>query len=439
MSLTIQNQYYLDNYGASTTSGLSETPGSYEDSLEASDSDQASFYSEQGAPAVNTSRLEEISYRLQELDAKIDSDPTLSALRIDMSLVQDKVDDAKRPGVSAAQFDILMNAADALLTEIDAHMANQAPVHDAEDRIKSLEGAIRNFQFPADQEGTKEELERKLGQAKAKVDLEADGGDWKEINTLLGQVENQFEKAQKQIEGGRKKDLAKFDEQKKTFLAKIESSEHLRDAEKEDLKTRFESLATENREALEDGEITVDEAIKSWDKLDFEAGATEREGRLKRNLETLTTKTPSSGHNWELTKQVASLVSQAIRTGKASDWASVKARLMILQLTAPSAANDVVMALTGTLFYRFAGKNQEKFYEYLDLIPADVRHSMQDAVLADAGERNDFQGYFNESEREMDCVYGTPIECDEAISNSLLYSRDEERSRVRLGEKEAAK
>ena len=442
MSLAVNKQYYVDSYQNTRTPEIKSSQeigeAGYEDALNAYPEEALgdAFQIEEETVSDSDSLVEELSYRMEQLQASIEGDPELRSLRSELKPIEAKLREATNPGLSEARRGVLLSAIDAMMTELDAHLANQEPAEEAEGRLAKLKSEIDGFEFPSDKAGVQRELLRKLDQASAQISLKADGSDWEEIEVALGEVESDFENLKAEVESKREEDLSEFDAKKEEFLAKIEGAKHLRDSSKEDLKARFEALATENRQALEEGSLSLDEALKAWDKLDFEAGDLEREGRLKSELETLTKESPSSGHNWEKTKALSRLVSAALGSDDKGDWQRVHHYLIRIKSENDEAANDVVMAFLGTLHYRFAGQDKEKLNEFLDLIPTEIRREMQDTVMANEGERNNYQGYENAVDRETDCVYGTPSECDEALSHSLLYSADRERNRTRLAGKE---
>jgi len=447
MSQTVNNQYYTDryrsqNYGTKTAA----TQASYDSQMEQDSNPvysdtypQDSFEGpipEDGSqgPVSSSDARDAIQSHLDELEATLNSDPTLKELKPQLAQLKSQLLQVSAPFMDEQGRQALLNQIDAKLTELDATVSNAGPVEALDQRIEELNKKIQGTDIPADRASDKDALQKRIDQVRARVDLKVDSGDLQKAQDEVDSIETDLETLQSDIETKREGDLSSLEEKSNTLSQKIDESSYLRDEEKQALKSQLEAKVTELRQGLQDGTTTPDEAQAALDAIDYTAGSQARHGQLARDFDGLSAKVPSKGYAWEVTKQLASEITSAMHSG---NWDKAKKLLDKLSNDgddgySTAQGNNVVMQVMGTIYYKLAGSDSEKFNAYLDLIDVDVRKKMETAVMACKGEQYNPDGYNSAADKEAGCIYGIPADCKDALEASIQWSQDPQRGRVRL-------
>jgi hypothetical protein len=452
MSSTVTTQYYADrytsqdapqpknyapeSYGAAYETGVEQghAATSQDDSdlayLDSFESEEAELGSE---TEENLAMVAEFEFRLEEIAAAIESDPELKSLKGELSPIKLKLNEASNPQLSEPRRRALLGALDAMMTELDAAMANSEPVHEMDERVAELKKHIEAEAFPAELSGKRQELLSDLEQVQAALDLKADSEDIEAAELDFTEIEERFAELKDQVETDRQEAVEGFTEAKDGLLEKIRGSEFLRDKDQENFISQVEAKAEELLPRVESGELKLDEALKEFDEIDYAAGAKERKAELSLEFENLTRHIGTDNHSWEKTKTLAGLIAEAVASGDSKDWKRVKTYLNNTVAENDEVGNDLINGLLGALYYRIAEKDEDRFKELLDLIPADIRSEMRSTAMASVDEQNDYHGTESEAEKDSHAWFGSALDSDQALANSLRWSRDSERRRTRLG------
>ncbi|HKY62620.1 MAG TPA: hypothetical protein VJR29_04300 [bacterium] len=238
----------------------------------------------------------------------------------------------------------------ALLQEIkeelkkpESQVLPEEAIEDFEDRISDLGEQARKSDVSFDELlGSIDELKWTIADAVA----EATANHQEKAQALGASVESLLDKVGK----------SKLDSEKKSgFQSKLEGLQGDLREEGADLEEIREKLNELNQEITR--EIKVAE--------------------LSRDLETLPSKIPSEGWHKEQTMELATKLTEALRSG---EWGSVKNYLQDKRDNHKNEGNNFIPQLIGTIFMDLAGSDENKLDQFLALIPSEIRELMAQAA-----------------------------------------------------------
>lgn len=454
MTQPVKNNYYLDRYftqpapgsapgqgkayGGAETAAIDAGVYGYESSMGSEDgfeySDSFEFQ-EETDPAGSFSAVQDFQIALDSIEEAIEANPDLKVLKGDVAKIRAKLKEASNPGLTEARRNLLLGEADAMMTELNAAMSRKEPLEDLEKQIEDLKEDIQAHEFPAARLSDKNDLLRKLEQATAKLDLKADEDDFEDVQEEIAGVEGDFEALKVEVEADTEEALNGLEEKSGMLIDQIEASPYLRDEDKENFKSQIETKVEELKPQLENGTIEPEDAMKEFDRIDFAAGQKARRGELAREFENLARNMSNDNHSWEEAKELARRVAKAVKTDSPEDWSDVKNYMnyVVVGLNTEK-GNDIINGLLGAIYYRLAGKDEEKFNALLDLIPSSVRMEMERTAGYANHELQDNHGHDTEADKDAHAWFGSAADSIDALERSRSWSKDAERRRTRLSD-----
>ena len=157
-----------------------------------------------------------------------------------------------------------------------------------------------------------------------------------------------------------------------SLLDKVEKSKL--DSE---LKTGLKSKLEDLQEDLGQGDADLAEVREKLTELNKEVSREIKIEELLRSLETLPSKIPSEGWHKEQTMELATKLTEALRSG---DWGAVRTYLIDKRDHHKNEGNNFIPQLIGTIFMDLAGSDENKLDQYLALIPAEIRDLMAETA-----------------------------------------------------------
>ncbi|HEX5034437.1 MAG TPA: hypothetical protein VFW62_08165, partial [bacterium] len=229
------------------------------------------------------------------------------------------------------------------LKKPESQVLGEEAIEDFEDRISDLGEQARKSDVNFDELlGSIDELKWAISDAVA----EATADHQEKAQALGASVESLLDKVGK----------SKLDSEKKSgFQSKLEGLQGDLREEGADLEEIREKLNELNKEITR--EIKIAE--------------------LSRDLETLPSKIPSEGWHKEQTMELATKLTEALRSG---EWGSVKSYLQDKRDNHKNEGNNFIPQLIGTIFMDLAGSDENKLDQFLALIPSEIRELMAQAA-----------------------------------------------------------
>lgn len=329
------------------------------------------------------------------------------------------------------------DAADVILAEIEAAMPMRETIQELEGRIDALKKTIESFDFPSKGLSEKQELLKKLNQAKSALDLGTTETELEEVDEAILTVESDFEGIKEAYAIAREETGARLDEKKHAILAALEVS-HLSEAEKENFKARVEAIQANVGAEPKNGSLRAEDAFKALEQIDAEAGEISRFRELANLFKGLPAKIPNAGAMSRDSADLALEVKRALRSG---DWESVKSFLARFQkLPADSGDADGVIGTYwegGPVIMRFLGalsllvdRDEDKLDRMLDLLPKDVRREM--IRVGKIGGLENLYGAADAATMESYAFYGSPKITVDRLWDSLHWTEEHAQEKTLL-------
>lgn len=157
-----------------------------------------------------------------------------------------------------------------------------------------------------------------------------------------------------------------------TLLNKVERSK-LDSETKDDFKERLEDIQGD----LKKEKVDVEKYRERLTELNKEIAREIKVEDLTHQLETLPSKIPSEGSHNEQTMELATLLTEAVRS---DDWSAVRDFLTDKRDNHKNQGNNFIPQLIGTIFMDLAGSDEDKLDQFLALIPSEVRDLMAETA-----------------------------------------------------------
>lgn len=196
-----------------------------------------------------------------------------------------------------------------------------------------------------------------------------------------------------------------------TLLNKVEQSKLSTEA-KDDFKDRLEDIQGD----LKRENVDVEKYRERLTELNKEIAKEIKVEDLTHQLEALPSKIPGEGSHNEQTMELATLLTEAVRS---DDWSEVQNFLTDKRDKHKNEGNNFIPQLIGTIFMDLAGSDEDKLDQFLALIPSEIR-----GLMAETGTQEDVNStecldnpskykYYGRPSATADRLHGSRI--DEAL------------------------